>query len=888
MFRDSRVATFLLPLTLWFLCGVFVITVSAAQTPCSGWSLESAVAERLDSSMYMYDFVPPGLSLAAESSGDWHLAFRGDHCQMYESWAWWDDITYLSKSGLSTQLASTRESDCSQSLSNPAVAVDSSDVPAVAYGILDWMTASWSMYLVTNPGLPETTVEKVITGLPMYESWMAPDPGLCFDPWDDWHVTYATTSSTPGGTESKVYHVTETASEVVASSLLFYGAEGWDGWVLRDPSISADLDGNLSVAFVRSAPDQASTVELVDNRSGSWSLPQTLYTLMADNVEFYEMATPPTPSLVIDDVANWHLACADGYRSVWPPYEEVSSVMLATSGEAACSIADGMRIYEPDGWSGDWVGPASLARDAAGGWHLAYARSQPYEQSWWSQGDWSIQYLTKGLPGGFYWCHIAGPSTLAPGDAASYTISYGVSVSDPSAYDWPAAVNLAAALPEFMWYVSDTSGLPGTAGSHEIEWETWLMPDESHTFALTVQVPPDAASDLGTMQLAVTGEYLSPGSSAISVAVARPEVDLSVGKSVFGALRPGFYSTYYITTYNSGNAAAPDVWVADWLPSELEFESCSAGGVYDADTHSVTWTPGAMGAWTWKTFTVTVRTPVELPLGTNVLNDVCVGSASPWESKYGNNCYTLASTVVGSWDPNEKTVSPAGSISAGERLTYFVEFENEGTAEAINVRVVDFLEPSLDDRTLAGLGAEATYNATTREITWEFPEINLQPGASRVLSFSVCTLGGLDAGTEIENQADVYFDFNPPISTPAVVNVIGGGALQARLFLTPRVLNARSRASTVMGRVEVDGDYSVADIDVESLRLIPGNLHPLSVEGGGDGRSGERRPFLVLTFSRPGLQSSIPDLDPVTIALTGSMEDGTAFVASDSIRVIGF
>ncbi|HXP49581.1 MAG TPA: choice-of-anchor tandem repeat GloVer-containing protein, partial [Bacteroidia bacterium] len=47
------------------------------------------------------------------------------------------------------------------------------------------------------------------------------------------------------------------------------------------------------------------------------------------------------------------------------------------------------------------------------------------------------------------------------------------------------------------------------------------------------------------------------------------------------------------------------------------------------------------------------------------------------------------------YDPNGKTVSPLGNISATQRLTYTIHFQNTGTAPAHNVVVMDTLSPYL-------------------------------------------------------------------------------------------------------------------------------------------------------------------------------------------------
>jgi hypothetical protein len=148
------------------------------------------------------------------------------------------------------------------------------------------------------------------------------------------------------------------------------------------------------------------------------------------------------------------------------------------------------------------------------------------------------------------------------------------------------------------------------------------------------------------------------------------------------------------------------------------------------------------------------------------------------ESNLLNNNTNLTSTIVGSYDPNEKSESHGGKIlyssfTADDYLTYTILFENTGTAEAINVRVEDLLEVKLDETTVRMIRASSNYvlDKVGSNLTWRFEGINLPPsnGSATIghgeITFQVKPKTGYAIGDVISNTANIYFDFNPPITT---------------------------------------------------------------------------------------------------------------------------
>ncbi len=143
-----------------------------------------------------------------------------------------------------------------------------------------------------------------------------------------------------------------------------------------------------------------------------------------------------------------------------------------------------------------------------------------------------------------------------------------------------------------------------------------------------------------------------------------------------------------------------------------------------------------------------------------------------------NNADDLAQIVVGSYDPNDKTEKHGGKIEIDEftnsdYLTYTIQFENTGTANAQFVRIEDVLNAQLDLSSVIMLSSSHPVNMRkiNNKLIWNFYDINLTPTISDpVLShgfvqFKVKPVPGFSAGTMIPNVADIHFDFNPAIVT---------------------------------------------------------------------------------------------------------------------------
>ena len=150
-----------------------------------------------------------------------------------------------------------------------------------------------------------------------------------------------------------------------------------------------------------------------------------------------------------------------------------------------------------------------------------------------------------------------------------------------------------------------------------------------------------------------------------------------------------------------------------------------------------------------------------------------------------DNVSTKGVTPCCSSDPNDCTVSPKGCGPEGlihreQALTYVVQFQNAGGGLASLVVVKDVLDADLDLNTLEFLGSSHDYFLQTngRELWFVFPDIGLAPQAldeaasHGFVKFRIRPNANAPVGTMITNSAEIYFDYNDPITTLTTLNTI--------------------------------------------------------------------------------------------------------------------
>ena len=258
-----------------------------------------------------------------------------------------------------------------------------------------------------------------------------------------------------------------------------------------------------------------------------------------------------------------------------------------------------------------------------------------------------------------------------------------------------------------------------------------------------------------------------------------PYNDVSVYLYRYLPPRPGFSYYNYIAYRNNGSQTIASGTLNFTKPAEVSISGIFQTGTVANDTgFSYNFTNLLPNEYRY--FWVKMEVPT---IPTVVLGQQLTSSAQITFTGTDvfplNNSATLIQTIVGSYDPNDKSEAHGGKIlhssfTANDYLTYTINFENTGTANAINVKVVDELNSKLDETTVKMIDASAdfTLERIGNTLTWIFNGIDLPPSSSSsetighgFITFQVKPKSGYAIGDVIPNSANIYFDFNPAIIT---------------------------------------------------------------------------------------------------------------------------
>jgi hypothetical protein len=181
-----------------------------------------------------------------------------------------------------------------------------------------------------------------------------------------------------------------------------------------------------------------------------------------------------------------------------------------------------------------------------------------------------------------------------------------------------------------------------------------------------------------------------------------------------------------------------------------------------------------------------------------------------------NNSYQHCYNVINSHDPNMKEVYPV-NVHQGYKdyFTYTIHFQNTGTAPAMNIRVLDILSTNLDLKTfqLINYSHRNTISLVGNTLNIRFPNIQLPDstsnlaGSSGYVQYRIKPKANLSAGTQIQNTANIYFDYNAPVVTNTTIN---------KFIVTTSVNETKINTALNVSPNPSNGMYYVNVLDVKN------------------------------------------------------------------------
>ncbi|MBS1582961.1 MAG: hypothetical protein JST66_12240 [Bacteroidetes bacterium] len=276
--------------------------------------------------------------------------------------------------------------------------------------------------------------------------------------------------------------------------------------------------------------------------------------------------------------------------------------------------------------------------------------------------------------------------------------------------------------------------------------------------------------------------------------------DLSITNWWAWAPRPGFSMLHVVSMHNAGTASY-GVEARLTTDPATAFVGCDVPPTTDGP--DLVWILDTLGVGETRIFTCFFQVEGGISLGTELVMPAAI---MPLEEDVDttNNRHVDRTVVVGSFDPNDKQVSPSTMFPdeavTGREVEYLVRFQNTGTASALRVVITDTLSPDLDPLTFRFLGSShpCTWTCEGGVLHFVFDPIDLpdstsnEPGSHGAVLFHIATRPGLLPGTTVPNTANIYFDLNEPVITDVclltvdqVTPMVEGERTNVRLYPVP-------------------------------------------------------------------------------------------------------
>lgn len=253
-----------------------------------------------------------------------------------------------------------------------------------------------------------------------------------------------------------------------------------------------------------------------------------------------------------------------------------------------------------------------------------------------------------------------------------------------------------------------------------------------------------------------------------------------------GPARPGFEFQCSVSIWNLTPNASGAITLTMAFDPLLTFLNAVPAPTNVAG-NTITWSLPEVLGWQYSGASVRFNVPADPGLiGTVLVNSASVSSVAT-DGNLLNNSASTGTTITGSYDPNDKTARTSSAqsdvqyfIDEDEWIDYTIRFQNTGTDTAFNILITDTLASTLDPSTLI-------MGASSHAFTWELrdagtlkfyfqnillPDSNYnEPFSHGFVGFRIRPRQPVLPGSTIENTANIFFDFNPPVITePSVLS----------------------------------------------------------------------------------------------------------------------
>jgi uncharacterized repeat protein (TIGR01451 family) len=383
----------------------------------------------------------------------------------------------------------------------------------------------------------------------------------------------------------------------------------------------------------------------------------------------------------------------------------------------------------------------------------------------------------------------------------------------------------------------DTTSITSPFGTYTI-----YDSDPANTYDLGYGINPEYAPYFALASTSYDDVSIPSGSGTqvlyFPVTITQGYNDVTVAIVPVSQPVPGSNYTNKIVYRNLG--IAPTSGTVSFTKDPLTAVSVVSPNGSVSNSTGFTYTFSNLQPYESRTLNVTMSVPAipTVAIG-NLLNVSASVTAPANDVNLSNNTAASAQIIVASYDPNDKMESHGEKIQFNqfaqtEDLVYTIRFQNTGTANAVNVRLEDVLDPQIDPESIRMISASHNYvlQRVGENLVWKLDYIQLPPAlqnealSTGYVTFSVRLKPGFNVGDIIPNLAKIYFDSNPAIETNTFntefVELLSNvGFDEGNLIMFPNPANNQVSIS-VQNTNEVLESVTIFDVVGKAVKKVSG------------------------------------------------------------------
>lgn len=293
--------------------------------------------------------------------------------------------------------------------------------------------------------------------------------------------------------------------------------------------------------------------------------------------------------------------------------------------------------------------------------------------------------------------------------------------------------------------------------------------------------------------------------------------------------RPGFDANYKLVYHNKGNQVEngtvtfsmynPEI--VDFVSSLPNFNSQTINPILE----TFTWNYSNLNPFETREINIVlnINSPMETPPvnSGDLLSFDAQISLSNTDDVLSDNFFGIRQRVVNSYDPNDKiclqgeTITP---IQVGEYVHYVIRFENTGTFPAENIVIKDIIDLNkFDIATLTPFNSSHDFytRINGNKLEFIFENINLDfndASNDGYIVFKIKTKSTLVLGDTFTNNANIYFDYNFPITTNTYTTTVA--ALNSQDFKFETYFSLYPNPVVDIVNIQTKEDLEVNSIEI--------------------------------------------------------------------------